>query len=276
MNVAYLVLKTAHSLFGKNPGALDQEELRKVERLAARQFDLEARVLASTEARDVVVPGATLEAALEEVRSRYPDLDTFRDDLAGNGLSIEVYEQSLVRELRVQAVLDKVGSRAAKVSDIDVELYYHYHPEQFHRPELRRARHILVTVNETLPDNTADLARARIDAIAQRLAKDPKRFEEQALKHSECPTAMQGGLLGDAKPGQLFPALDAALFAMAPMEISPVLESPLGFHLLRCDEILPARVLHLPEVKEQIRERLYESRKKVCLNAWLKRAREAA
>ena len=56
MNVAYLVLKTAHSLYGKNPAALETEELRKVERMAARQFDLESRVLASPESRDVVVP----------------------------------------------------------------------------------------------------------------------------------------------------------------------------------------------------------------------------
>lgn len=276
MNVAYLVLKTAHSLYGRNPGALETEELRKVERMAARQYDLEARVLASREARDVVVPQATLEAALAEVRGRYPDLDAFRDDLAGNGLSIGDYEQSMARELRVEAVLDKVGSRAAQVSDIDVELYYRYHPEQFLRPELRRARHILVTINEDMAENTATAARERIEAIAQRLAKDPKRFEEQALKHSECPTAMNGGLLGDAKQGQLFPELDKLLFEMAPMEISPILESPVGLHLLRCDEIMPERMLALAEVKDRIREKLFDNRKKVCLNAWLKQARESA
>ena len=276
MNVAYLVLKTAHSLYGKNPAALETEELRKVERMAARQFDLEARVLASVEARDVVVPQATLNAALDEVRSRYSDLDAFRDDLAGNGLSIEAYEQSLVRELRVEAVLDKVGSRAAQVSDIDVELYYHYHQEQFQRPELRRASHILVTINEDLPDNAEAVSRGRIEAIAQRLAKDPKRFEEQALKHSECPTAMNGGLLGDAKRGQLFPALDKALFEMQPMEISPILESPLGLHLLRCDAIMPERKLALAEVKDKIREKLVSNRRRVCQNAWLKQAQATA
>jgi nitrogen fixation protein NifM len=276
MNVAYLVLKTAHSLYGKNPSALETEELRKVERMAARQFDLEARILASVEARDVVVPQATLEAALEEVRSRYPDRDAFREDLAGNGLSVGDYEQSLVRELRVEAVLDKVGSRAAQVSDIDVELYYHYHPEQFRRPETRRARHILVTINEDMADNTATAARERIEAIAQRLAKDPKRFEEQAMKHSECPTALNGGLLGDVKRAQLYPELDSVLFDMEPMQISPVLESPVGLHLLRCDAVMPERLLPLADVREQVREKLFDNRKRVCQNAWLKRAQAAA
>lgn len=276
MNAGYLLLKTSQSLYGKHPSALAGEERHKVERLAARQFDLEARVLASPEARDVMVPPATLAAAMQEVRGRYADRAAFRDDLAGNGLSIADYEAALLRELRVEAVLDKVGSRAARVSDIEAELYYHLHPEQFHRPELRRARHILVTINDDMAENTAAAARQRIEAIAQRLAKDPDRFAEQAMKHSECPTALNGGLLGNAKPGQLYPELDAVLFKMAPMEISPILESPVGLHLLRCDSIMPERTLALAEVMEQIRARLDDGRRKTCLNAWLKVAREVA
>lgn len=276
MNVAYLVLKTAHGLYGKNPSALETEELRRVERMAARQFDLEARVLASVEARDVVVPQATLEAALNEVLGRYPDPEAFREDLAGNGLSVAAYEQSLARELRVEAVLDKVGSRAARVSDIDVELYYRYHPEQFERPETRLARHILVTVNEDLAENTAAAARERMETIARRLAKDPRRFEEQAMKHSECPTALNGGLLGEVKRGQLYPDLDRVLFGMAPMEISAVLESPVGLHLLRCDGVIPARGLSFAEVRERIRERLFQNRRRICQNAWIKQAQGGA
>lgn len=271
MNVAYLVLKTAHSLYGKNPTTLETEELRRVERMAAKQFELESRVLASVEARDVVVPKATLDAALDEVRNRYSEPNAFQDDLAENGLSVEAYGRSLEREMKVEAVLEKVGSRAVPVSDIDVELYYHYHPEQFQIPELRRARHILVTINEDLPENTAAAAQSRIEVIAQRLAKDPKRFEEQAIKHSECPTALDGGVLGEVKRGVLFPELEQVLFELQPMQLSPVLRSPLGFHLLRCDAITEARILRLAEVKEKIRERLFSNRRRTCQNAWLKK-----
>jgi nitrogen fixation protein NifM len=270
MNTAYLVLKNAHSLFGKNPGALGPEELQRVELVASKQFDLETRVLASIEARDVVVPEATLEAAMDEIRNRYPEANDFQDDLASNGLSIEDYRISLERELKVEAVLDKVGSRAAKVSDIDVELYYHYHPEQFQRPETRTARHILVTINEDLPDNTREAARGRIEAIAARLAREPKRFEEQAMKHSECPTALQGGLLGEVLQGQLYPELDAVLFGLEPMQLSSVVESPVGLHLVRCDSITHAGKLQLCQVRDAIRDLLAGRRKRICQSAWLK------
>ncbi len=270
MNTAYLVLKTAHNVYGKNPGALESAERQHVERVAAKQFDLEAHVLSSVEARDVVVPQATLDAAMDKIRNRYPDVNTFQDDLAGNGLSIEDYRISLERELKVETVLEKVGSRAARVSDIDVELYYHYHPEQFQRPETRMARHILVTINEDLPENTREAAARRIESIAARLAREPKRFEEQAMKHSECPTALQGGMLGEVMQGQLYPELDAVLFQLEPMQLSGVVESPVGLHLVRCDSITPEGKQPLGMAKEAIRDLLASRRKRICQSAWLK------
>ena len=270
MNAAYLVLKTATSLYGKGTAALSAEELAKAERLAARQLDLETRVLASPEARDVAVPEATVQAALAEIRGRYPDDEAFENDLAGNGLSVAQYAAALERELRVDAILEKVASRSAQVGDVDVDLYYQFHPDEFIRPEVRRARHILITVNETLPENSRAVAAKRIAEIAARLEKDPKRFEEQALKHSECPTAMQGGLLGEVVRGKLYPELEAVLFGLDENEIGPVVESELGFHILRCDEIKPAGPVPLAQVRAKVREMLEGRRRRICQNAWIK------
>jgi peptidyl-prolyl cis-trans isomerase C len=268
--VAYLELKAAQNLFGKPPAALETDEREHVRKMAARQFSLEARVLAAPEARDAMVPPASLAAAMEEIRRRYGDAADFHADLQHNGLHEAGFTDALERELMVEAILEKVATRAAKVSDIDVELYYHYHPDQFRRPETRRAHHILVTINEELPDNTRSVAHARIESIAARLARDPRRFEEQAMKHSECPTALRGGLLGELPQGQLYPQLDAALYAMREGEISDILESPMGLHLLRCDAITPAAVLTLKEARGPIRTHLEQRRKRVCQQAWVK------
>lgn len=270
MNVAYLVLKTANSLFGKGTAALSAAELEKAERLATRQLDLESRVLASPEACDVAVPEATVAAAQAEIRSRYSDDEAFANDLAGNGLGVGQFAEALARELKVDAILEKVASRAARVSDVDVDLYYQFHPDEFMLPEIRRSRHILITINDDLPENSRAASRKRVDEIAARLARDPKRFEEQALKHSECPTAMQGGLLGDVVAGKLYPELEAVLFAMDEMAISDVIESELGFHILRCDEVRPAGTVPLAQVRGKVREMLETRRRRICQNAWLK------
>lgn len=275
-SIAYLELKTAQSLFEKPLAELMPGERAKVRSLADKQFQLEERVLRSAEARDAVVPPSSLDDAVAEIRKRYAEDDDFQADLARIGLDQVSFMAALERELKVDAILEKVGTRAADVSDVDVDLYYHYHPEQFRRPETRRARHILVTVNPALPDNDPEVARQRIDAIAARLAKDPKRFEEQALKHSECPTALHGGLIGDVPAGQLYAELDAVLFRMVAGQLSGVVESPLGYHLVLCEAITPAGTLTQAQAREPIRRMLEERRKRICQQAWIKQLGQAA
>ncbi len=268
--VAYLALKAAQKLYSKAPAALLHDEFERVQKMARKQHQLETRVLAAPEARDAMVPPSTLEAAMQEIRGRYPNEEDFANDLAQNGLDEASFATALERELKVEAILEKVGTQAAKVSDMDVELYYQYHPEQFRRPEIRLARHILITINDTIAENTRAEARKRIEEIAARLAKEPQRFEEQALKHSECPTALDGGKLGDLPRGKLFPELDKVLFELKAGEVSGVLESELGFHVLRCDAITEAGVLKYDQAKQHIRKLMEQKRKRVCQQEWVK------
>ena len=274
-DVAYLALKAAQKLYGKSPSALQPEEFERAQSMAQQQHRLEARVLAAAEARDAIVPPSTLLAAMQEIRGRYKNEEEFADDLARNGLDEASLTVALEREMKVEAILEKVGAQAAKVSDMDVELYYQYHPEQFRRPETRLARHILITINEAIPENIRAEAGKRIAAVQARLAKEPQRFEEQAHKHSECPTALDGGKLGDLPRGKLFPELDKALFEMKAGEVSGVLESELGFHVLRCDAITEAGALGYDQAKPHIRKLMEQKRKRVCQQAWMKQLLEA-
>ncbi len=268
--VAYLALKAAQKIYGKALATLQPEESARVQTLAQKQHQLETRVLASSEARGAMVPTSTLELAMQEIRGRYQSEEEFIGDMARNGLDEAGFAAALEREMKVEAILEKVGARAEKVSDTDVELYYQYHPEQFRRPETRLARHILITINETIAENTREAAHKRITEIALRLAKEPQRFEEQALKHSECPTALDGGKLGDLPRGKLFPALDAALFELQAGEVSGMLESELGFHVLRCDTISEASVLGFAQAKQHIRKLMEQKRKRACQQIWVK------
>ncbi len=268
--VAYLALKAAQKIYGKALATLQPEESARVQTLAQKQHQLETRVLASSEARGAMVPTSTLELAMQEIRGRYQSEEEFIGDMARNGLDEAGFAAALEREMKVEAILEKVGARAEKVSDTDVELYYQYHPEQFRRPETRLARHILITINETIAENTREAAHKRITEIALRLAKEPQRFEEQALKHSECPTALDGGKLGDLPRGKLFPALDTALFELQAGEVSGMLESELGFHVLRCDTISEASVLGFAQAKQHIRKLMEQKRKRACQQIWVK------
>lgn len=267
----YYLLKVAREQFGCAPAELSAEQLQRAGRIVTRQMQIEEAVLRSPEATGVVIPPSQVEQAWASIGSRYADGAALRQALASHGLNDEGLRTMLARELKVEAILERVCAGLPPISETDLSLYYFNHPEQFVRPAAREARHILITINPDYPENTRDAARARIEAIAKRLRSKPDRFAEQALKHSECPTSLQGGLLGQITPGTLYPELEACLFELAQGALSPVVESPMGFHVLKCESITPSLHVSLEEALPRLRDGLETRQRKAHQRQWLER-----
>jgi peptidyl-prolyl cis-trans isomerase C len=265
----YLTLKLALALFKKPPDELEAPERQRVEQVAARQLEIERRILATPEAARTVLPMSSIEQAVAEIRGRYASDDEFVADLKKAHLDPPRLAAALARELKFNAVLDGVAGRVAEASEADVEIFYLMHRERFHRPEMRTLRHILVTINDDLPGSERAAARDKIDAIRAQLARSPEGFAEQALKHSECPTATNGGLLGTLRRDQLYTELAGVAFALATGELSAAVESPLGFHLLDCVAIQRAGEESLASVRDKIREQITASRREAQQKAWI-------
>ena len=265
MPSGYIELKLSRELYQKAPDALNPAERQRIAATAARQDELERRILASPEAATVHVPAATLRNRLDEIASRYPDETAMEQDLASIGLQGADLAAAVERDLRIEAVLEKIAATATPATRVDAEIYYHLHPAAFDRPETRRLRHILITF-----ENPAE--RLRHTALLERLRptlNGPESFAEAALQHSHCPTALEGGQLGVVGRGQLYPELEPAAFALAEGAISEVLESPVGLHLLYCEAIPPSGLLPFDEVVERIIERLDEQRRRKAQRQWI-------
>lgn len=272
----YLALKLAERLFKKPLETLAADELKRVRSVAARQQEIESLILSTTEAGSVILPAASIEACLAEIHGRYASEEDYQADLDRLGLDAGALRQAVERDMVVEAVLEKVGARAAAVSDTEIEIFWFIHKERFRRAETRVLRHILITINEQLTGNEREAARNKIDAIRERLLKSPERFAEQALKHSECPTAMNGGLLGTVPRGQLYAELEAVAFALPEAALSTPVESELGWHLIRCDAIDAERHSRLAEVRQTIREHLEQQRRSICQKSWINALRRKA
>lgn len=266
----YHLLRGALERFSRNLSELDAQQLAAARARADRTWALESRVLASAEAADIVIPPAQVDAAFAEVAARYPDARTLQADLAANGLDESRLRQALHRELVFDGVMQRVGARRASVSQLDARLYYELHADRFVQPEKRTVRQILITINDDFAENSRVAAGARIGRIAARLAVSPNRFADQARRYSECPSALEGGRLGSVGRGQLYVELDNALFRMREGQISDVLETEAGFHLLLCEKIHPPRTLAFSRVEADIRRLLDRRNQRNCQKAWLK------
>jgi peptidyl-prolyl cis-trans isomerase C len=270
----YHLLRGALERFSKNLAQLDERELVQARSQADKTYGLESLVLSSVEAAELIIPPEQVDTAMDQVSSRYADQSAFIVDLAANGLDEDKLRQALHRELVFDSVMQRIAARRLKVSQIDARLYYEFHNDKFTVPEQRQARQILITINDDFAENSRQAARARIDKIALKLKRSPNRFADQARRHSECPSAMEAGKLGAIKRGQLFPELDSVLFSMQEGTVSDVLESEIGFHLLLCEKIVPARILPFSKAEARIKKVIDERNGRNCQKAFLKQLQE--
>ncbi len=264
--LGYLALKLSWELFQKGPETLTEPERHRLDDVARKQDSIEQRILASAASANVIVPAATLASRIAEIRQRYPSADEFTHDIERSQLTMADLEKAVERDLRVEAVLEKIASAVPAVSLVDAEIYYRLHPEAFDRPEARRLRHILITFNN---DREKEKALLTLEGLRSAL-KGPEAFAQAALRHSQCPTAMEGGMLGVVKRDQLYAALEPAAFALNVGDISAVLESPIGLHIVRCDEVLPSGLLPFADVCDRIIERLTDKRRREAQRDWIK------
>jgi parvulin-like peptidyl-prolyl isomerase len=179
----------------------------------------------STEVRQ-----ALLEPWLEE---RVQVLEARQRGLLEAGAGLEDERRAVMRLL---AECSQVA-----VSDEEVAAYYHGHPEAFHVPETVTLWQILVKTSNEARD------------VRRRLAKDRKGFEALARELSKGPEAEAGGLMGRFARGQLPVELEAVAFTLVPGTLSDIVETSLGFHVLKVEAREPAREETLPEVTARIR-----------------------
>lgn len=271
---AYHLLRGALEKFKKNIQELSPGQYEQTKIIADKTYALESIVLSTPEARDVLIPETELDAAIEKVEERYTDRDAYLLDLSNNGLNEEILRSALYRELLFDVVMDKVSSKSPQISDIDVQLFYQLHKDRFTRPEKRKVRHILITVNPEYAENDRSAAYSRVTVLAEKLQKNPGRFEALAKKHSECPTAIEGGKLGEVVRGTLYPELDAELFAMSEGEISSVIETEMGFHILYCEKITKSIVVPMSRAKPRIKQILHDRQIKACQKSWLEKIKK--
>jgi len=271
--VDYAIMRNSLEMFDTTQTDLGEEQRTAVLQRVNRELAIAKRLLQAPEASGVVVPDAAVEQSYNELAQRFDDADAFSKALLDNNLNEVKLKKALAWQLRLDLVLEHLLKERSVVGDDEAEIYYYQHLDKFTLPETRTARHILVTINDDYAENCREQAHERLEELRKQLEEDPAAFHSLAAQHSECPTAMHEGLLGRIKPGQLYPQLDEALFAMEEGEISPVIETEVGLHLLLCEVIHSAGRLPFSEVKEKLRTYLEQKKRKSLLREWLREER---
>jgi peptidyl-prolyl cis-trans isomerase C len=210
---------------------------------------------------------------IQSIRGRFPTQEEFNKALAAQGLTEEKLKAEMLTQTSITKMMEAETATATAVSDADVKDFYDKNPDRFKRPEQVRASHILF---KTEGDDAAKKkARASAESVLKQ-AKSGKDFAALAKQHSSDGSAPQGGDLGFFVKEQMVPEFSNAAFAMQPGQISDIVESQFGYHIIKVTERKAPETIALDEVAPQVKQYLTQQRQQQRGEAFVKQLRDKA
>ena len=139
------------------------------------------------------------------------------------------------------------------VSDADLKSYYDQNVSRYSSPEERRASHVLISAAKTAPAAERAAAKAKAQALLETLKKAPNTFADVAKANSQDPgSAANGGDLNYFGKGAMVKPFEDAAFALKKDELSAVVESDFGYHIIKLTDIKPSKQRSFEDVKAEI------------------------
>ena len=254
----------------------EQEKLPPAEKMGLRSAALNRLVekkLIDQKIRelDIKVLDDEVKAAIDDVKKQNNmNQEALVQALAGQGLSFEQYRVQLKEQLeRLRLMSQEVRSKI-QVGEQEVHDYYDANRAKFGAVEQFRARHIFFKVDKK--GGAAELA--RVEALASGVLKEVragKDFAEMAKAHSDDPAAAKdGGDLGTFKKADMLPEIGDSVAAMKPGEVSELVLSQAGLHIIKLEERSMSSGKPFSEVKNDIEELLYKRKADERFAQWVK------
>ena len=226
---------------------------------------LEKEVLyQEAERRGIQVSDAEIDKAwgdqvdrLRHTFSKDPEaLISEEDALKMAGLSREQAREQLARSLRIKKMRDAIiREKGVSVSDEEVRAFYDEEKDIFRRPDLCHIEQIFARGGDT--DEQREAARKRAEDALKRIQAG-QRFEAVAKSLSDSPDAEKGGDLGAQPLDALPPFYAEAVKKMTPGEVSGIIESEFGFHIIKLIDMQPGQEAQFDQVKSLIRDELLQ------------------
>jgi peptidyl-prolyl cis-trans isomerase C len=202
---------------------------------------------------------AALEEQIGAIRGQFPDQESFIQALTQWSFTEESLAEEIARGLTIQAYIEAEISLQVSIGAGDALSYYQEHPEQFARPEQLHARHILISLEEAAAEDAEREARGRIEDIQQKLQAGGD-FAALAEEYSEGPSAPRGGDLGYFGRGQMVPPFEEAVFALSVGEVSGIVRTAFGFHLIELVDRQPPGLIAFEEIQADLIDYLTQER----------------
>lgn len=200
---------------------------------------------------------------IDKIKDNFSSPEEFNEALKANNITLVRLKEDIKRQLMINSVLEETRNQVS-ISDEELLEYYNENKESFLEPEQVHARHILVEAEEEANNLLLQLKEGLTD------------FAELAREKSIGPSAPSGGDLGFFSRGQMVKEFEDAAFSLEPGEISEVVKSQFGYHIIKCEEKKEEYSPTFEEAKERIINTLKYQRENDAISTLTSKLREEA
>lgn len=223
---------------------------------------------------DLPVSDAEVDEQIEKIVRQVGGQEAFDAAIKQQKTDMTTFREQLRRGRRVDKLVEKAVTGVSEPTEADILAHFEGHADEYKTGERVLAQHILITPDGDTA-HAKEEAKAKITEIRERVVGG-KEFAAEAAEHSMCPSGKEGGSLGWFARGMMVPEFDEAVFAMKDGEVSAIIETQFGYHIIFKTAHEEAGDADFDAVREQIRDFIRHARRGEAMTAYVEELKAKA
>ncbi len=252
-----------------------KDNLPKLQEKALDQAIGARLLLERSQQLDVPVTSADIDAEVAKVIEQVGGEENFKKALSAQNIDEEAFRKEIEKGARVNKLVEQACTGVEEPTEQEVSDFYEAHKSEYVSEPKVLCQHILVKVEESSTSDEKSAAFEKILAIKERIAAGGN-FAEEAKNNSDCPSGAEGGSLGWFGPGMMVPEFDKVAFEMKKGEVSGVVTTQFGYHIIYKADEQPGGQQTLVDVHDQIKDYLRHGARGKAVDAFVAELREKA
>jgi parvulin-like peptidyl-prolyl isomerase len=189
--------------------------------------------------------------------------------IQAQGMSYDQFRQQIRKQVQSITMIDQEVRQKIVIPDSEVQAYYKDHPDEFTvTDEKYRLAQILIAIPADATPDQVNAAQQKAEDLRKKAAKGAD-FGDLARQYSDDDSKSKGGELGDFSPKDLNDQIEAAVKSLKPGDITPVVRTKYGFHIVKVEEHQVPGTVPFEEAKRSIREKLANEQAKNAFQKWI-------
>ena len=225
--------------------------------------------------KGVTVDDQAINEQIKKIKKRFFDETAYKKAIAKMYLSEKEFRNEIRRSLAIEQLLDTSVRRKITVTEKEGKKYYNENMNLFKEPEKVKVSQIWIKLPPNVEASKKNQARKKIETVQKKI-RQGEDFGMLAKTYSEGPSAKREGKLGYFSKGHMPKPFEDAAFSLNVGEVSGIVETKFGYHLIKVTAKKPARTIPYKEVRPMIEQRLKKEKEKTEIQNYIENLKKSA